>query len=359
MSNIYAEILERVERGEALTLKTELCGSEGLIAEGLKKTLAPYAPQTDKRGRYFADVTLTETEGKITVGEPFSPPERLIVLGAGHIAVPVCDFAAKSGFEVYVCDDRPAFANTARFPLAREVLCDSFESCIDRLRLTRYDYVVVITRGHVHDADCLRAIFKGTQPAYLGLIGSRRRVAGLMRLLRDEGYDAEKLAAIHAPIGLAIGAVTPAEIAVSICAQLVEHRRALPETEYPGTLLEQTNSDLSAIRYLAENAEPKALLLVLTSTGSTPVKSGALMAVNKLGTGCGTIGGGCSEAAAMQRARKIIGSGESCVIEIDMTNDVAADEGMVCGGTMRVLVEDGTDPHSRGDGPGLHAHGSV
>ena len=98
MSNIYAEILERVERGEALTLKTELCGSEGLIAEGLKKTLAPYAPQTDKRGRYFADVTLTETEGKITVGEPFSPPERLIVLGAGHIAVPVCDFAAKSGF---------------------------------------------------------------------------------------------------------------------------------------------------------------------------------------------------------------------------------------------------------------------
>ena len=191
MSNIYAEILERVERGEALTLKTELCGSEGLIAEGLKKTLAPYAPQTDKRGRYFADVTMTETEGKITVGEPFSPPERLIVLGAGHIAVPVCDFAAKSGFEVYVCDDRPAFANTARFPLAREVLCDSFESCIDRLRLTRYDYVVVITRGHVHDADCLREIFKGTQPAYLGIIGSRRRVRGLFEMLVEEGYPKE------------------------------------------------------------------------------------------------------------------------------------------------------------------------
>ena len=142
---------------------------------------------------------------------------------------------------------------------------------------------------------------------------------------------------------LAIGAVTPAEIAVSICAQLVEHRRALPETEYPGTLLEQTNSDLSAIRYLAENGEPKALLLVLTSTGSTPVKSGSLMAVNKLGTGYGTIGGGCSEAAAMQRARKIIGTGGSCVIETDMTNDVAADEGMVCGGTMRVLIEDASE----------------
>ena len=115
-----------------------------------------------------------------------------------------------------------------------------------------------------------------------------------MKLLRDEGYDAEKLAAVHAPIGLPIGAVTVAEIAVSICAQLVEHRRALPETDWPGTLLEQTNSDLSAIRYLAESGEPKALLLVLTSTGSTTVKSGSLMAVNRLGTGYGTIGGGCS-----------------------------------------------------------------
>ena len=120
-------------------------------------------------------------------------------------------------------------------------------------------------------------------------------------------------------------------------------RRALPETDWPGTLLEQTNSDLSAIRYLAESGEPKALLLVLTSTGSTPVKSGSLMAVNRLGTGYGTIGGGCSEAAAMQRARKIIGTGGSCVIEIDMTNDVAADEGMVCGGTMRVLIEDASE----------------
>lgn len=222
-------------------------------------------------------------------------------------------------------------------------MCDAFAAAIAALKLRESDYVCVITRGHRWDADCLRQIFSGAMPSYLGMIGSRRRVAGLMRLLRDEGYDAEKLAAIHAPIGLAIGAVTPAEIAVSICAQLVEHRRALPETEYPGTLLEQTNSDLSAIRYLAENAEPKALLLVLTSTGSTPVKSGALMAVNKLGTGCGTIGGGCSEAVAMQRARKIIGTGESCVIEIDMTNDVAADEGMVCGGTMRVLIEDASE----------------
>ena len=161
----------------------------------------------------------------------FRPRERLILLGGGHIAQPLCRMAAMLDFEVTVVDDRPDFAAASRFP----------------------------------------------------------------------------------------------------------------EADWPGTLLDQTNSDLSAIRYLAESGEPKALLLVLTSTGSTPVKSGSLMAVNRLGTGYGTIGGGCSEAAAMQRARKIIGTGGSCVIEIDMTNDVAADEGMVCGGTMRVLIEDASE----------------
>ena len=119
MSNIYSEVLAAVERGEAATLKTEFTGAEGIIAKGLKKSIAPYAPQTDVRGRRFADVTLTESDGCFTVGEPFSPPERLIILGAGHIALPVCDFAAKSGFEVYVCDDRPALPTPRAFPLRR------------------------------------------------------------------------------------------------------------------------------------------------------------------------------------------------------------------------------------------------
>lgn len=161
----------------------------------------------------------------------FRPRERLILLGGGHIAQPLCRMAAMLDFDVTVVDDRSDFAAASRFP----------------------------------------------------------------------------------------------------------------EADWPGTLLDQTNSDLSAIRYLAESGEPKALLLVLISTGSTSVRSGSLMAVNRLGTGYGTIGGGCSEAAAMQRARKIIGTGGSCVIEIDMTNDVAADEGMVCGGTMRVLIEDASE----------------
>lgn len=343
MSGIYAEILERVERGEALTLRTEFCGADGVIAEGLKKALAPYAPQTDRRGRYFADVTLEEADGRFTVGEPFSPPERLIVLGAGHIAMPVCEFAAKSGFEVYVCDDRPAFANTARFPLAQGVLCDSFEGCIDRLKLTRYDYVVVITRGHVHDADCLREIFKGTQPAYLGLIGSRRRVKGLFDMLVEEGYPKEYMDRICTPIGLSIGAVTPGEIAVSILAELVAYKR-LPEHSNDGIRCgNDSDVELSVIKYLSENREPKAIVTVIETKGSTPREAGAKMAVSPIGEVTGSIGGGCSEGAVIRDAVRIIGTGRYKVIDIDLTGEVAESDGMVCGGTMRVLVEDDTE----------------
>ena len=343
MSGIYAEILERVERGEALTLRTEFCSADGVIAEGLKKALAPYAPQTDRRGRYFADVTLEEADGRFTVGEPFSPPERLIVLGAGHIAMPVCEFAAKSGFEVYVCDDRPAFANTARFPLAQGVLCDSFEGCIDRLKLTRYDYVVVITRGHVHDADCLREIFKGTQPAYLGLIGSRRRVKGLFEMLVEEGYPKEYMDRICTPIGLSIGAVTPGEIAVSILAELVAYKR-LPEHSNDGIRCgNDSDVELSIIKYLSENREPKAIVTVIETKGSTPREAGAKMAVSPIGEVTGSIGGGCSEGAVIRDAVRIIGTGRYKVIDIDLTGEVAESDGMVCGGTMRVLVEDDTE----------------
>lgn len=343
MSNIYAKILKTVERGEAATLRTEFTGPEGVIAEGLKKTVAPYAPQTDVRGRRFADVTLTECGGRFTVGEPFSPPERLVILGAGHIALPVCDFAAKSGFEVYVCDDRPAFANTARFPLAQEVLCDSFENCINRLRLTSYDYVVVITRGHTHDADCLRAIFKGTQPAYLGLIGSRRRVRGLFDMLLEEGCPKEYMDRICTPIGLSIGAVTPGEIAISILAELVAYKR-LPEHSNDGIrCCNDSDVELSVVKYLAENREPKAVVTVIETKGSTPREAGAKMAVSPRGEVTGSIGGGCSEGAVIRDAVDMIGTGRYKLIDIDLTGEVAESEGMVCGGTMKVLVEDGTE----------------
>lgn len=289
-----------------------------------------------KRG---CPVTLTRTVDGTAYTRKFVPTQRLILLGAGHVAQPVCHIGSMLDFAVTVVDDRPSFSNSQRFPDAVETICDSFSNAIARLNICSGDYVCVLTRGHRYDAECLREILSGEFPEYLGMIGSKRRVAGLKELLTEEGYDTEKLDKIHAPIGLSIQAVTPAEIAVSICAQLIAHRGRTPQ-DTAATVLAQTNTDMNAIEFLARDATPRAMLLVLETTGSTPVKSGAIMAVDRLGNGYGTIGGGCSEAAAMGKARRIIGTGKTEVISVDMTNEVAAEQGMVCGGTMRVLVED-------------------
>ena len=268
----------------------------------------------------------------------FLPENRLILLGGGHIAVPLCAMASMLDFSVTVVDDRITFANSERFPQAAQVICNSFAAGIESLHIRATDYVCVITRGHRWDGECLRQILSGTLPGYLGMIGSKRRVEGLLGVLSEEGFDPEALERIHAPIGLKINAQTPAEIAVSICGEMIAHRRQYVRKD-SRICLDQTNTDYSMLRFLAQGAQPKACALVLSSTGSTPVKSGAMLGIDALGTGYGTIGG-CSEAAIMVRARKIMGTGTSCVVQIDLTNEVAESEGMVCGGTMRVLLED-------------------
>ena len=279
---------------------------------------------------------LTRTVGASSYLRRFVPRERLILLGGGHVSLALARVAAALDFAVTVADDRAAFANRERFPMAERVVCDGISSAIEALDIRAGDYVCILTRGHRWDGECLRALLRGTEPTYLGMIGSKHRVAGLFGALRDEGFDCSR---IHAPIGLMIGAVTPEEIAVAIAAQLIEHRRAKPQTE-DAAALAQTNTDMEALRFLASGEGHKALCLVLDTRGSTPVKSGALMAVDALGCGHGTIGGGCGEAQAMKSARALLGTGKTAVMEVDMTDDAAADDGLTCGGTMTVYIED-------------------
>ena len=341
MSNIYQNILKALSENRAVSLETVLPGESGELSS-VARRLTAVSPVTDVRGRSFARVTAEETEVGLVVREPVLPQERLIVLGGGHIAMPVCEFGAKCGFTVCVVDDRPDFANRARFPDAAEVLCDSFENGITRLSVTPFDYVVVITRGHRHDADCLRVLLPGVMPAYLGMIGSRRRTKGLLEMLAAEGFDPERLKRICTPIGLSIGAVTPAEIAVSILSEVIAYKR-LPEHGDPGRYCNDSDVELSTLRYLAENHEPKAVVTVIETKGSTPRGTGAKMAVSPLGKVTGSIGGGCSEAAVIQDAVRIIGTGRYKLVDIDLTGEVAESDGMVCGGTMKVLVEDGSE----------------
>ena len=270
----------------------------------------------------------------------FHPPERLILLGCGNIGQELCRYAADLGFTVTAVDERPAFANRTLMPDAAEILCSDFPDAIRRLQITERDYVCVITRGHRFDADCLREILPGAYPRYLGMIGSKRRVALLMKQLESEGFGPDALKRIHAPIGISINALTVKEIAISIVAELIQCRRAGLDRRSKETRLTAEDIDLRLLEFLACDDVPKALLLVYETSGSTPVKSGAMMAVDKAGRTVGTIGGGCGEGAVLKDAYRIIGSGTQCTVTVDMSNDIAEAEGMVCGGEMKVLIAD-------------------
>lgn len=270
----------------------------------------------------------------------FRPKERLILLGGGHIAQPLCTIAAMLGFAVTVVDDRPLFANHPRFPEAEHIVCDAFPHAIETLNIHAGDFVAVMTRGHRYDADCLRTVLAGVMPQYLGLLGSRRRTIALLNLLEQEGFKRTRLDTIHTSIGLDIGALSIQEIAVSIAAQLVQFRRqGLNRRSKSCILTEETFSE-KVVADIVECQTPKALLLVYETSGSTPVKSGAFMTVDQNFQIKGTIGGGCSESAVLRDAFYLIGTGKRQSVTINMNHDVAAEEGMVCGGQMKVLLMD-------------------
>ncbi len=152
-----------------------------------------------------------------------SKPVFLIV-GAGHIGRCLAKLADFLDFHVAVLDDREDFANSENIPEADEILCEDFETAIDRYPIDANTSVVMVTRGHKQDEESLRRCL-GRGAGYLGMIGSKRRTSTVIQHLTDEGYDPEELAKIRTPIGLRIGAETPEEIAISIMAEVIMLRR--------------------------------------------------------------------------------------------------------------------------------------
>jgi xanthine dehydrogenase accessory factor len=183
------------------------------------------------RAKYDLNDDFAEDTGLVCGGqmevfiEPLEAPPALYVFGAGHVGFYVGRLASDAGFEVHVVDDRAAFANRERFPGAAEVVVDDIPAWLAATTLPSSAYAVIVTRGHRHDLDALQAL--ASRPLrYLGLIGSRAKVARIYEQLLAQGQTTlEDLSHVHAPIGLDIGAVTPQEIAVSIVAELVAVRR--------------------------------------------------------------------------------------------------------------------------------------
>lgn len=154
---------------------------------------------------------------------PLTIGERVIIFGGGHCALPLAPLLVSVGFRVTVMDNRPEFANEERFPWAEQVICGDYNHISNYLTITPEDYAVVMTNGHSHDLDVQAQLLRG-EMAYIGVIGSRRKKAAVNKKLQELGISDAAIERVHAPIGTAIKAVTPAEIAVSIAGEMIYER---------------------------------------------------------------------------------------------------------------------------------------
>ena len=168
--------------------------------------------------------------------EPILPQPVVYLFGGGHVSTAVAKTALSAGFGIAVIDDREAFANTERFPMAQEVFT-SFDEAFQKLKPNGSSYVVIVTRGHKEDMRVLAWAVR-TKARYVGMIGSRRKVLSVYKALEKEGYRLDEFERVFAPMGLEIGALSPEEIALSIVAELVAVRRNAPATAHKKLKLE-------------------------------------------------------------------------------------------------------------------------
>ncbi|MDV4152021.1 XdhC/CoxI family protein [Clostridium sp. AL.422] len=354
MRNIYGELIDKLEENHSMVMVTKLSSkNEKRIDKILIDLNRDSLLGIDDEMKNAIDVAIDKKIPKSFINnqeefliEPFFPEARLIIFGGGNISEHLADLGAKIGFKVTVVDDRLSYANKERFPLATEVICESFENVFEQIRVNKNDYVAIVTRGHKYDKECLRAVLN-IKPEYLGMIGSKRRVKGIKDQFIEDGYSEELVNKICSPIGFNIGGITPLEIAISIISQMIAQKRLgtsnMIECANSKKRTNYSDMDIDVLENLAKEEEERKALVTITSTkGSTPRGAGAKMIVWEDGRILGSIGGGCSEGEVILAARDLIADGQEGSIikmEVDMTGDVAEDEGMVCGGIMSVLIE--------------------
>jgi xanthine dehydrogenase accessory factor len=225
----YKSLYERLEylekRGKRGVLITKL--NQNISAKILvEDDLTVYGDNISERDRNAFLQHLYETKPYVNDGlviEPLQTLTALYIFGAGHVSQYIAKIARMVDFSITIIDDREEFANKERFPDADEILVEDFQKVFDRLRFTGKEFVTIVTRGHQFDAAVLGETMK-RHTGYIGMIGSKRKVSIVFDHMKKSGFDDEAIKRVHAPIGLAIHAETPQEIAVSIIAELIKVR---------------------------------------------------------------------------------------------------------------------------------------
>lgn len=269
---------------------------------------------------------------------------KLIICGAGHVSMPIIRMGKMLGFVVTVIEDRPKFADNARAAGADQVFCLPFQEGLADIPGDSDSWFVIVTRGHRYDTECLEAILQ-KRYAYVGMMGSRRRVAIVKNQLEERGVSREVLDAVHTPIGLKIGAETPEEIAVSVMAEIIQVKndQSGDGGGAAGGYSDEILSCILGTESDGENtgAQKKVLATIISRKGSAPRSVSTKMLILEDGTTVDTIGGGCVESEIIQKALIMIRTDKPDfqICTVDMTADQAEDEGMVCGGVVEVMLE--------------------
>ncbi len=225
---LYTHAVEAEDTGRAFCLTTHV----SLPTEGKTEVLRRELLRPDASGEAFPldgeTPRLRRETDRLILTEPFPLRRRLFLFGAGHVSRALALLAETLDYGVVVLEDRPEFASAERFPLARRLLvpdqhADTLREALVATAPASPDAAVILTRGHAHDRDALQAAL-AFPFGYIGMIGSRTKREAVYAQLREKGVPAERLLTVHCPVGLAIGAQTPEEIAVSIAAELIAER---------------------------------------------------------------------------------------------------------------------------------------
>ena len=265
--------------------------------------------------RTIASMLQNEQDVSLIRKEWFCPQPKLFICGGGHVAKEVAALAAHLDFSVTVLDDRADLANRERFPTAERVICDSYDNLKNYLEADAC--YVVVTPDHKADLQCVSTILP-TRYRYLGMIGSKGKVAATFENLRKAGFSENQIQSIFAPIGLSIGAVTPAEIAFSILSQIIQEKN--------------THHAASADKALLNVTESGMLCIITEKHGSAPRGVGSMMFVGEDSI-LGSVGGGEPEHRIIQHARE---NPNFSVQEYALNRSAANGLDMICGGTIKV-----------------------
>ena len=273
-----------------------------------------------------------EIDGIRVFAELLCREKEFVICGAGHVSMQIIKIAKMMGCKVTVIDDRLKFVNDAMANGADNVIFKEFSDALDEIEGGEDTYFVIVTRGHRYDKECLRSICLKPH-AYIGMMGSKRRVIMVKNDLAEEGISREVLDSVHTPIGLDIGAETPEEIAVAIMAEIIEIKnRKKRNFGFPQDIMK---------KLLSDERNRLTMATIISRQGSAPRGIGTKMLIAGDGEIIGTIGGGCIEGSVIAKGRRMLLDGDHrpVVVEVDLSNSTAEDEGMVCGGKVTALLE--------------------